>query len=97
MTTTPAEKPPQLLGRPTTHVFSSVIARLRQEPGGAPHTLCADCPAAMWVVEGKPRCFCGAMKEVTWTTESATPITQCDARETAVANFQEAKKQLPEA
>jgi len=93
MTTTATEKLPILLGRKTTYV-SSVIAQLRERPEGAPHTLCAHCPAAMWVVQVDPRCFCQAMKELTWTT-GATPITLCDGRQTAVAEFEEAKARLP--
>ena len=93
MTTPSTEKRPQLLGSDTPYV-SSVIARLSKRPEGAPHTLCAHCPAAMWVEQAEPRCFCQAMKEITWTPKSATPVTQCDGRETAVAELKEATARL---
>ena len=65
----------------------SIFAALGLHDPEIPRTLCALCPAAMWYERKGLVCFCTVMKVTMWTP-SGEPVSACDGRDRAVAQYE---------
>jgi hypothetical protein len=83
---------PKMRGVPCDY-RPSIFKSLGLSGSEIPHTLCAHCPAAMWYERDGLVCFCTVMKVTTWTP-AGEPVSACDGRDAAVAEYEQQMSKL---
>ena len=74
-------EPRQDSGQPL--YISPVLAQLEQKHRPNPSPACETCPASVWFITSRLKCFCSQMHLIVWE-DAEPPIMQCDGRELAL-------------